>query len=104
MIKYICSDIVLEVKNLANLKSAIKRVDTNNKKRALNQSCKADMRTNIKRVENLLEANDLENAKQAYNKTVQKIDKAIQKGAIHKNHGNREKSRLSKKVNELSAS
>ena len=62
------------------------------------------MRTNIKRVENLLEANELETAKQAYHKTVQKIDKAVQKGAIHKNHGNREKSRLSRRLNEVSAS
>jgi len=92
------------VKNLANLKSAIKRVDVNNKKRTLNQSCKADMRTNIKRVEHFIEANDPENAKQALKQTVKKIDKAVQKGAIHQNNGNRKKSRLSKKVNALNAS
>lgn len=89
---------------MANLKSAIKRVHTNNKKRTLNQSCKADMRTSVKRVEQFVEANDSTNAKQTYNETVRKIDKAVQKGAIHKNNGNREKSRLAKKVNELSVS
>jgi len=89
---------------LANLKSAIKRVHINNKKRALNQSCKADMRTNMKQVEQFVEANEPEKAKKAYHQTVKKIDKAVQKGAIHRNNGNREKSRLAKKVNELTVS
>lgn len=88
---------------MANLKSAIKRIDTNNKKRSLNQPVKSDMRTHIKYVEKLVEANDIENAKEMYNKTVRKIDKAIQKGVIHRNNGNRQKARLSKKINSLTA-
>lgn len=89
---------------MANLKSAIKRVHINDKKRTLNQSRRADMRSNIKHVEKLIEANDAENAKSAFTQTVKKIDKAVQKGAVHKNNGNREKSRLAKKVNTLDAS
>ena len=74
---------------MANLKSAIKRIDTNNKKHDLNKSVKSDMRTHIRHVEKLVEANDL--------------DKAVQKGVIHRNNGNRQKARLSKKINSLSA-
>lgn len=88
---------------MANLKSAIKRVNTNNTKRERNQAVKSDMRTHIKRVEKLVEANDVENAKTAFQKTVQVIDTAIQKGVIHQNNGNRHKTRLAKKVNGLSA-
>lgn len=83
---------------MAILKSAIKRINTNNKKRLQNQSVRSDMRTHIKRVEALIEANDVEGAKEAYKTTTRKIDKAIQKGVIHRNNGNRQKSRLAKKL------
>jgi len=88
---------------MANLKSAIKRVNTNNKKRERNIAVKSDMRTNIKRVETFIEANDVENATTSFNETVRIIDKAVQKGVIHKNNGNRHKARLAKKFNQLGA-
>ena len=88
---------------MANIKSAIKRVKINDKKRALNQSQKSDMRTAIKQVEKFVEANDVENAKSALQVTIKKIDKAVQKGIIHKNTGNRQKARLAKKVNSVGA-
>ncbi|AIF43375.1 MULTISPECIES: 30S ribosomal protein S20 [Virgibacillus] len=88
---------------MANIKSAIKRVDVNNKKHANNQAQKSAMRSEIKRVEKLVEANDAENAKSAFRSTAKHIDKAVQKGIIHKNNGDRQKSRLAKKVNSLGA-
>ncbi|MCT2537621.1 30S ribosomal protein S20 [Aquibacillus koreensis] len=88
---------------MANIKSAIKRVRLNNESRAHNISIKTDMRSTIKKVENLVEGKDVENAKAALVSAVTKIDKAVQKGLIHKNKGNRQKARLTKKVNELSA-
>lgn len=88
---------------MANIKSAIKRVDTNNKKRELNLSFKSAMRTEIKRVEKLIVSKDATEAQSALKVAIKKIDKAVQKGIIHKNTGNRQKSRLSKQVNQLSA-
>lgn len=88
---------------MANLKSAIKRVQTNETKRSRNQAVKSDMRTHIKQVEKLIEANDADNAATAYKATARIIDKAVQKGVIHKNNGNRQKARLAKKLNSLSA-
>lgn len=88
---------------MANIKSAVKRVDVNEKKRVINQSYKSDMRSQIKRVEKLIEENDVENAKSALQQASKKIDKAVQKGIVHQNNGNRQKSRLTKKVNGLSA-
>ncbi|WP_156291122.1 30S ribosomal protein S20 [Oceanobacillus salinisoli] len=88
---------------MANIKSAIKRVETSNKKRSANQSQKSEMRTAIKNVEKLVEAKDVESAKTALKDTVKQIDKAVQKGLIHKNNGNRQKSRLVKKVNNIGA-
>lgn len=88
---------------MANIKSAIKRIDTNNKKRANNQTFKSEMRTHIKHVEKLIAAKDAENAKAALPQTIKKIDKAVQKGVVHRNNGNRQKSRLTQKVNALGA-
>jgi small subunit ribosomal protein S20 len=88
---------------MANIKSAIKRVGVNNKKRAQNQSDKSEMRSQIKLVEKFVEANDVESAKSALPVTIKKIDKAVQKGLLHKNAGNRQKARLTKKVNGLGA-
>ncbi|MGX8791612.1 30S ribosomal protein S20 [Oceanobacillus sp. M60] len=84
---------------MANIKSAIKRVEVNQKKRANNVSQLSEMRTEIKRVEKFVEANDVENAKAAFQSANKQIDKAAQKGIIHKNAASRQKSRLAKKVN-----
>lgn len=88
---------------MANLKSAIKRVSTNESKRLQNERFKSDMRTQIKKVESLINANDATNAKDAYEVAVKKIDKTVQKGVIHQNNGNRQKSRLAKRLKSANA-
>lgn len=88
---------------MANMKSAIKRIRVNEKSRAANQVVKSTMRTNIKRVESLISENNVEEAQAALKVAVKKIDKAVQKGVIHKNNGTRQKTRLTEKVNELGA-
>lgn len=88
---------------MPNIKSAKKRVVTQNASRAQNQSFKADMRSAMKRVEDLVGENNKEKAEEALKTAAQKIDKAVTKGLIHKNNGNRKKARLSKKVQELTA-
>jgi len=88
---------------MANIKSAIKRVKTSEKRRAHNAAMKSAMRTAIKKFEALVVNNDAENAKAAFADASKKIDKAAQKGIIHKNAAARYKSRLAKKLNSLSA-
>lgn len=88
---------------MANIKSAIKRVQTNERGRLQNHSVKSEMRTQIKQVEKFVNSNDVENAQTALKNAAHKIDKAVQKGIIHKNKGNRQKSRLTKQVNGLGA-
>ncbi|MGM0523960.1 MAG: 30S ribosomal protein S20, partial [Bacillota bacterium] len=53
--------------------------------------------------EKLVNDNKVEDAKAALNVAIKKIDKAVQKGIVHKNNGSRQKSRLVKKVNQLGA-
>ncbi|MCD7033034.1 30S ribosomal protein S20 [Metabacillus sp. GX 13764] len=88
---------------MPNIKSAIKRVKTNNDRRTANATVKSSMRTAIRKVEALAASNDAENAKAALLDAAKKIDKAAQSGIIHKNTAARYKSRLTKQVNGLSA-
>jgi small subunit ribosomal protein S20 len=88
---------------MANIKSAKKRIRVNEDARLLNAPVKTEMRTMIKRVEKLVNDNKVEDAKAALNVAIKKIDKAVQKGIVHKNNGSRQKSRLVKKVNQLGA-
>lgn len=88
---------------MPNIKSAIKRVKTNEKRRAQNASQKSALRTAIKNFEATLAANDIEGAKVAFTVAIKKIDKAATKGLIHKNAASRQKSRLQKKFNEVTA-
>ncbi len=60
---------------MANIKSAIKRVRTNEDRRLHNQSIKTDMRSHIKKVEALVESKDVENAKVALQTAVKKLIK-----------------------------
>jgi small subunit ribosomal protein S20 len=88
---------------MANIKSAIKRAKQNNKRRVQNASIKSAMRTAIKKFEALVNNNEVEKAKEAFVIATKKIDKAAQKGLIHKNAAARHKSRLTKKLNSLTA-
>ncbi|RPF55573.1 30S ribosomal protein S20 [Aquisalibacillus elongatus] len=86
---------------MANTPQATKRIRVNHDARLRNQSVKSDMRSAIKDVESAVFAKDAEAAKEALTDAVSKIDKAVQRGVIHKNNGDRKKSSLMTKVNQL---
>ncbi|QOT00983.1 30S ribosomal protein S20 [Brevibacterium sp. JNUCC-42] len=88
---------------MPNIKSAIKRTKQIEKRRAQRASQKSDLRTTIKNFEKAVLATDVELAKTTLLAAVKKIDKAATKGLIHKNAANRQKSRLMKKLNVLTA-
>ncbi|CAM4321821.1 30S ribosomal protein S20 [Paenibacillus phoenicis] len=88
---------------MPNIKSAIKRVKTSDKRRALNASQKSALRTAVKTVDTALANNEVEAAKAAFVAATKKLDKAVTKGLIHKNAAARKKSRLAKKLNELTS-
>ncbi|GGD04332.1 30S ribosomal protein S20 [Pontibacillus chungwhensis BH030062] len=88
---------------MANIKQARKRVITQNNQRAQNNSFKSDVRSAMKRVDNLVDNNKTEEAKEAFKDAVQKIDKAVGKGLMHRNKGNRQKARLSRRVKSVTA-
>lgn len=87
---------------MANIKSAKKRILTNKKKSVLNNDLKASMSTYIKKVEKNVQEKNAADAAKYLTLATKKIDKAVSKGIIKKNTAARYKSRLAKKVNEIS--
>jgi len=83
---------------MPNIKSAIKRTKTSEVRNAQNSQVKSAMRTAVKRFE-AASANNDENAKELLANAVKNLDKAAQKGLIHKNAASRTKARLMKKLN-----
>lgn len=88
---------------MPNIKTAIKRVKQNEKRRLHNASQKSALRTAVKAVETAVANNEVETAKAALVYATKKLDMAASKGLIHKNAAANKKSRLAKKVNALTA-
>ncbi|GAC42322.1 30S ribosomal protein S20 [Paenibacillus popilliae] len=88
---------------MPNIKSAVKRVKTNEKRRLLNASQKSALRTAVKAADAALANNEVETAKGAIALASKKLDKAVTKGLVHKNAAARKKSRLAQKLNALLA-
>lgn len=85
------------------IQSAKKRVRTNDKRHDQNAELKDQMRAAIKNFESKVREDNKDEAKVACTTAYKKLDKAAQKGAIHKNRAARHKSQLTKKLNQLSA-
>jgi small subunit ribosomal protein S20 len=87
---------------MANHKSAEKRVRQNTKRNEINRSNRSKLRTQIKSLRSALAGSDKKLSQELLNPTVSLIDKAVNKGLIHKNTAARHKSRLTKHVSEQS--
>lgn len=88
-----------EVKSLANIKSAEKRILVIEKKTALNKSKKTEIKTYIKKFENAVTKGDLVEAKILLTVIDKKLKRAAQKNIVHKNAVARKVSRLQTKLN-----
>jgi small subunit ribosomal protein S20 len=73
----------------------------NEKRKQINRSNRTRVRSSIKRLRGALEGNG--DAKELLPMTVSTIDKAVQKGVMHKNTAARHKSRLTARVNQATS-
>jgi small subunit ribosomal protein S20 len=86
---------------VANIKSQIKRIKTNEKARLRNKAVKSELRTAIRRTREAVEAGDAGKAVEAQRAAARKLDKAVSKGVIHKNQAANKKAALAKRVQAL---
>ena len=88
---------------MANHFSAFKRTRQTEKRTQVNRANKSRLRTALRGLREAIAAGDKKAAQTNFRETVSVIDKAIQKGTIHKNTAARYKSRLSSRLKAASA-
>lgn len=86
---------------MANIKSNIKRIGTNEKARIRNVAVKSELKTHVRRVREAIAAGDKATAQNAFALASVKLDKAASKGVIHENQAANRKSALAKQVGTL---
>ncbi len=86
---------------MANIKSAIKRNKQNEKRRLRNRIYVGAARTTVKKARLAIEENDLEAARAATLTAISALDKAAEKGILHKNNASRRKGRLMRHLAQL---
>jgi small subunit ribosomal protein S20 len=86
---------------VANIKSKIKRIHTNELARLRNQSVKSSLRTAVRSFREAAESGDKEKAAELLVSTSRKLDKAASKGVIHKNQAANKKSALARALHKI---
>ena len=86
---------------MANIKSQIKRIKTNEIARKRNVAVRSALKTQVRRFRTAADAGDKEAASAALLTASKALDKAASKGVIHKNQAANRKSALAKKVASL---
>lgn len=86
---------------MANIKSQIKRNRQNEKRRLRNRVYRGSSRTFVSKARVALASGEQQSAEEAVLLAVRTLDKAAQKGVIHKNNAARRKSRLMKQLSAL---
>jgi small subunit ribosomal protein S20 len=83
---------------VANIKSQIKRIKTNQKAQERNRAVKSEVRTAVRSAREAIASGDKDKAQDAVKNANRKLDKAAGKGVIHKNEAANKKSAISKQA------
>ncbi|MFN7624037.1 MAG: 30S ribosomal protein S20 [Acidobacteriota bacterium] len=88
---------------MPNHKSAEKRDRQNVKRNEINSANRSRLRSQIRKLRDLIAKGTADDAQQALAGTISIIDKSVQKGVLHRNAAARHKARLTAHVNQLQA-
>ena len=86
---------------MPNIKSSKKDVISSKVAYEKNKADKSALKTELKKFDAALTAGDKTAAEAAYKTAVVAVDKAVQKGLLHKNNAARKKSSMTLKLNKL---
>ncbi len=86
---------------MANIKSQMKRIRTNEAARQRNQSVKSALRTSIRKFREAAAAGEKDQAQELLVSASRSLDKAASKGVIHANQAANKKSALSLAFNKI---
>jgi small subunit ribosomal protein S20 len=86
---------------MANIKSQIKRVLTNQKAADRNKAVKSEVKTAVRAAREAIASGDKAAATAAVANAGKKLDKAVSKGVLHKNNAANRKSAIAKQASAL---
>ena len=86
---------------MANTRSAIKRMRQNPKRRLRNRYFTSQARTFVKKARQALEGETVAAARAATLEAISALDKAAEKGVLHKNNAARRKGRLMRRLAQM---
>ncbi len=81
---------------MANIASQKKRILRSERERVENRLLTSTVKTHFRRLQSAVEGGDASVIEAEHRSLVSKIDKAVQKGALHRNTGARKKARAAK--------
>jgi small subunit ribosomal protein S20 len=87
---------------VANIKSQIKRIRTNEKAQARNKSARSSIKTAIRRFRDAVAAGDQKTIADELRNASQQLDVAVTKGVLHQNAAANKKSAMAKAANKVS--
>jgi small subunit ribosomal protein S20 len=91
----------IEGKRVANIKSQLKRIRTNEKARLRNKSIKSSLKTAVRRFREAVAAGEKDRALGELRVASRALDKAVSKGVIHRNQAANRKSAMAQRANQL---
>ena len=84
--------------SVANIKSQIKRVKTNQKATERNRAVKSELKTTVRQAREAIKSGDKDKAAAAVKLATKKLDKAASKGVLHKNQAANRESAIAKQA------
>lgn len=89
---------------MANIKSQIKRIRTNEKAEARNKSARSSIKTAVRRFRDAVASGDSKSINTELIAANKKLDEAVSSGVLHRNNAANKKSSLAKAANRASKS
>ena len=86
---------------MANIKSQIKRIRTNEQARLRNKSVKSSLKTAIRTFRETADSGDRDATQQALQSASRQLDKAASKGVIHANQAANKKSAMAARASKV---
>ncbi len=87
--------------SVANIKSQLKRIKQDERRRLRNKSVKSSIKTSIRRFREASASGDREATNAALQAASRKLDKAVSGGVIHANQAANKKSAMAKAANKI---
>jgi small subunit ribosomal protein S20 len=85
---------------VANIKSQIKRIRTNERARLRNKAVKSSLKTSIRRFREAADGGNTDEATNLMRSASRALDKAASKGVIHANQAANKKSAMAKRLSQ----